>query len=125
MTTSSSGESPRVCVFDDSALPDAVAIWMADMIREAIDARGRADIALAGGSTPRRICEALASERHRTSIDWTRVHIYFGDERAVAPTHPDSNFRMAYDARLGSVPVPASQVYRVEAERGSPSLTAE
>ncbi len=57
-------------------------------------------VALAGGSTPRRLYERLAT----CEFDWEETNIFFGDERCVPPDHPDSNFRMANDALLSKVP---------------------
>jgi 6-phosphogluconolactonase len=51
-----------------------------------------------------------------SSIDWQRVDVFFGDERAVPPDHPDSNYLMVYRALLSRVPVPAGQVHRMKAE---------
>jgi len=58
-------------------------------------------IALAGGSTPRRLYETLASAKFRDRVPWERLELFFGDERSVAPDHPDSNFRMAREALEG------------------------
>ena len=72
----------------------ACADWLVDRLGAAIKARGVARIALAGGSTPRRLYQLLA-EKYREALEWPRVEFYFGDERNVPPDHPDSNFRMA------------------------------
>lgn len=57
-------------------------------------------IALAGGTTPRRCYERLAS----LDYPWTDVDVFFGDERCVPPDHPDSNFRMAHESLLSKIP---------------------
>ncbi len=49
-------------------------------------------------------------------IDWSKESIYFGDERAVPPTHPDSNFAMAKAALFDRVPLPAANIHRIHAE---------
>jgi 6-phosphogluconolactonase len=72
-------------------------------------------IALSGGSTPRRLYELLATPAFRTSVRWDTVALFFGDERAVPPDHPDSNYRMVREALLSAVPVTA---YRMPAETG-------
>lgn len=79
--------------------------------------QGSCSIALAGGNTPRPIYSLLASKPLVDQVDWTRVSVYWGDERAVPPDSPDSNYGMARDVLLGSVPVPAAHVHRMEAER--------
>lgn len=71
-------------------------------------------IALAGGSTPRAFYERLAS----AAYDWQRVEIFFGDERCVPADHPDSNFRMAWEALLSKV---AARVHRMAGEGCDPA----
>lgn len=78
--------------------------------------RGRFDVALTGGSTPRRMYEYLANARYAEQVAWPSVHIYFGDERCVPPHHPDSNFGMAYEALLRHVPLPSAQIQRMHGE---------
>ena len=69
-------------------------------------------VALSGGSTPKQLYRALAMS---PLIDWSRVELFFGDERAVPPTHPDSNFRMVKEALLDHAPAIA---HRMQAEEG-------
>ena len=76
---------------------------------------------LAGGRTPEPVYRELASA---SSIDWTRVDVFFGDERAVPPDHPDSNYLMVHRVLLSRVPVPAGQVHRMEAERSDQEAAA-
>ncbi|HEY2804928.1 MAG TPA: 6-phosphogluconolactonase [Gemmatimonadales bacterium] len=79
--------------------------------------QGSCSIALAGGSTPRPVYALLAAEPIVDQIDWRRVSVYFGDERAVPMDSPDSNYAMARDVLISRVPIPATQVHRMEAER--------
>lgn len=86
--------------------------------RSAIADHGRFTVALSGGSTPRAL-HALLVERTATDprlIDWSKVEVFFGDERHVPPDHPDSNFRMAKETLLSRVPIPQSQVHRMRCE---------
>jgi 6-phosphogluconolactonase len=85
--------------------------------REAVRDRGVFHVALAGGSTPRRLYERLAAARGDAALPWAETHVWFGDERAVGPEHDESNHRMAREALLRHVPVPAAQVHRMEGER--------
>ena len=62
--------------------------------REAIRTRGQCLVSLSGGSTPRPLYALLASEPHATRIDWSRTHLFWGDERCVGPEQPESNYRM-------------------------------
>lgn len=88
--------------------------WIA-VSRAAIEQRGVLHVALAGGSTPKRLYQLLAQPDYRARIDWARVHVYFGDERAVPPEHADSNFRMAHEALLAHIDIPADNVHRMVA----------
>jgi 6-phosphogluconolactonase len=75
-------------------------------------------IALAGGSTPRALYRLLADPAapFRARVDWQAVHFFWGDERHVPPDHPDSNFRMACEAMLDHLQVPAAHVHRIAGE---------
>lgn len=92
---------------------------IAALIEGSIRARSSATVCLAGGRTPAGLYDLLADDRHpwRHRIDWTRVHLFWGDERHVPPDHPDSNFGMAYRTLVSRVPIPLAQVYRIEGER--------
>jgi 6-phosphogluconolactonase len=104
--------APTVVVAADlSALVDATAARIRDVAAAAIAARGRFRVALAGGSTPRALYPRLTD-----GIDWPRVEVFFGDERAVPPDDPQSNYRMARETLLARVPLPAAAVHRWRAE---------
>jgi 6-phosphogluconolactonase len=75
-------------------------------------------VALSGGSTPRRLYETLAAAPFREQVPWERVHVFWGDERAVPPDHPGSNYRMARETLLEHVPLPPRNVHRVRGELG-------
>jgi 6-phosphogluconolactonase len=106
--------TPNVTVFPDGeAIARAVAEKFIVLAKDAIAARGRFSVALAGGSTPKRTYEILATDEFRGQVDWPNVYAFFGDERCVAPDHADSNFRMATNALLAHVP---ANVYRMVGE---------
>lgn len=108
-------------IFDDlEALSRGAAALLAGIARDSVAARGRFSVALAGGDTPRRTYELLAGESFRDRIDWARAHIFWGDERCVAPDHPRSNARMAREALLRGVPVPAGQVHPMDCRPSPP-----
>ena len=94
-------------------LAEAAARDFAARAQEAIDERGRFAVALAGGSTPKTTYEALAGD-YADRLDWSEVHVFFGDERTVSPDHEDSNYRSAYEALLSRVPV--GSVHRMRGE---------
>jgi 6-phosphogluconolactonase len=68
---------------------------------------------LAGGSTPKATYGILARD-YAERIDWSRVHVFFGDERNVPPDHEDANYRMAREALLDHVPI--GGVHRMRGE---------
>ncbi|MBA3424728.1 MAG: 6-phosphogluconolactonase [Rubrobacteraceae bacterium] len=104
----------KILVYEDKVdLAEAAARDFARRAGEAIDERGRFAVALAGGSTPKATYETLARD-YAGEVDWGRVHVFFGDERAVPPSHEDSNYRMAKDALLDHVSV--GSVHRMRGE---------
>ena len=72
-------------------------------------------LALSGGSTPAVLFDHLALE-YTDKINWSKVHLYWGDERCVPPDHPESNYRMAYEKFIRYVDIPASNIHRVKGE---------
>lgn len=79
------------------------------------DERGVFTWALSGGSTPKAIFQKLSKE-YKDRLDWGRVNLFWSDERSCAPDHPDSNYRMAMDAGLQTLPIPENQIFRMQAE---------
>lgn len=108
-------------IFDDpEALSRGAADFFVRLARQAVAARGRFSVALSGGGTPRRTYELLAQPPYRDRVDWGRTHLFWGDERCVAPDDPRSNARMAREALLRHVPIPAAQVHPLDC-RPSPA----
>jgi 6-phosphogluconolactonase len=81
--------------------------------RDSIHDHKEFSVALSGGSTPRRMYELLATDRFRARVEWSRVHIFFGDERMVHSKHPESNYRMAHEALISHVPIPPENVHPI------------
>jgi 6-phosphogluconolactonase len=102
-------------------LAGQAAQWLELEVTRAIAERGSCGICLAGGRTPEPVYRELAAG---SSIDWTRVDVFFGDERAVPPDHPDSNYLTVHLALLSRVPIPSGQVHRMEAERADREAAA-
>ncbi len=99
---------------DAEALSSAAARRWVTLATETGAARGEFHVALSGGATPKRLYERLAAAPLAREVDWSRVHIYFTDERSVPPDHQDSNFRMASEALLRHVLIPPGQIHRIE-----------
>jgi 6-phosphogluconolactonase len=78
-------------------------------------------MALSGGSTPRHMHEILAQRPH---VDWSKVHVFWGDERTVPPDHEESNFRMAKESLLERVSVPNDHIHRMAGEK-DPDVAAK
>lgn len=91
----------------------------------AIEDHGTFYVALSGGSTPKAIYQALASEKYRDKLDWNHVHLFWGDERSAAPDSADSNYRMAMDSGMGKLPIPKNQIHRMVAETDIENNAAE
>jgi len=104
---------------DPDALCDAAAKEVAAMIQFVQSVQGHCALALAGGRTPRGIYERLA---RRCDLDWSNVELVFGDERAVPPDDPQSNYRMVSEALLAHLPQSPDErplVHRIEGELGA------
>jgi 6-phosphogluconolactonase len=90
---------------------------------DAIADHGRFTVALTGGRTPRDTYELIASEAYASRLDWSRVHVFWGDERCVPPMDEASNYGMARATLLAHVPIPAGNVHRMRGE-DEPSAAA-
>lgn len=106
----------RVCR-DAAAVARAAARQFVDWAWQSIAREGSFIVALSGGSTPREMYRLLATPEYRAQVDWPRVQLFWGDERAVPPDHPDSNYGMVRRELLLNVPIPPQNVHRMEAER--------
>lgn len=109
--------SRHVVVETPGAFAHRAAAWLAETMADVLAARARCALALSGGATPRPVYATLAAPELASRVDWNGVEVYFGDERAVPHDHVDSNWRMAMEALLSRVPIPAAQIHRMEAER--------
>lgn len=90
----------------------------------ALEGRGRFDLALAGGHTPKRLYEILAAE-FSEAIDWNRTHLFWGDERYVAPEDPLSNYRMAREALIEPLALPSANVHPMPTSLTDPDDAAQ
>jgi 6-phosphogluconolactonase len=100
-------------IHDSSQLANVAAQRIAAAMVATIAKEGGVSLALAGGTTPRAAYEALAKI---PGIDWGKVSVYFGDERAVPPSDPDSNYRMADDALFRQVALLPANIHRIHGE---------
>ena len=92
-----------------------------EKVYAAIAQRDRFTLVLSGGSTPKPLCEAMS----RQDLPWDKIHIFWGDERYVPPTHADSNEKMAREAWLNRVEIPAENIHPMPTEAGDPAADAQ
>jgi 6-phosphogluconolactonase len=90
--------------------------------RSAIGAQGRFTVALSGGSTPKALYSLLAA--NYANFAWNRIFLFFGDERHVSPTDPESNYRMVQESLLSKITIPTENVFRVPAENPDAAAAA-
>jgi len=102
----------------------AAARELVELARAAIAERGRFCVALSGGSTPRRLYEILGAAPRWAELDWRRVEFFWGDERAVPPEHPESNYGVAAAVLLGKLGVAAQRIHRIRGELPDPEQAA-
>jgi 6-phosphogluconolactonase len=95
---------------DGPTLATDLAEWLT---AKAVAHTGRFAICLSGGSTPQALYEKLATDPYKSRFPWDRSHWFFGDERFVPHDDHDSNYRMAREALLDHVPIPAAQIYPI------------
>jgi 6-phosphogluconolactonase len=117
---------PKITVYpDNETLVSSTADYIADQAARAIAERGRFTLALSGGNTPKPVYALLATREYRDRIDWSKVLIFFGDERCVPPTDPQSNYLMVRTALLDHVPLPPENVYRIRGEESPEKAAAD
>ncbi|HEY9639098.1 MAG TPA: 6-phosphogluconolactonase [Coleofasciculaceae cyanobacterium] len=108
-------------------LPDKAALiqrslqLVLEKLQVAIVERGQFTIALAGGSTPKPLYEAIAAQ----DLPWDKIHVFWGDERYVPSDHPDSNQGMARQAWLNKVPIPAANIHPMPTDAADPAIAAQ
>ena len=97
--------------------PDFVLAALADFIveksKEAISKNGRFNVALSGGSSPKKLYELLASDLYKKRIEWSNVFFFFGDERYVPLYHRDSNYLMTVHALFEPLSISNDNIFSV------------
>lgn len=110
--------TPAFIVGEDlEALSLALAERIVAVASEVVARSGRCAIALAGGSTPRRLYQLLAAGDRRVTLSWPAVCWWWSDERCVPPDDRESNFRLALETLLGPAGVGPERIHRIEGER--------
>lgn len=108
---------PHIEVFPDlAALSLAAANQFVSLAQQAHTTNQPFTVALNGGGTPERLFILLGQTPFQEQVDWSGVHIFWGDERCVLPNTPGSNYQQAWTAWLQYVPIPAENIHRVRGE---------
>jgi 6-phosphogluconolactonase len=92
----------------------SLANYFVNCANEAINKNDKFSVALSGGNSPKKLYELLASADFKSKIDWKKVYFFFGDERYVCHTDPDSNYLMAKTALFDHLDIDESQIYKVD-----------
>ena len=106
---------------DPVTLASRIAHWMTDLARAKTD---RFAVALSGGSTPKTLYQVLAGPQFLKAFPWERTHWFWGDERFVPHSDPESNFRMASEAMLSHAPVPVGNIHPIPTVGVTPEESA-
>jgi 6-phosphogluconolactonase len=94
----------------------ASARMFADRVKQAVDRRGVARVAISGGSTPQAAFKLLAAEPFAATVPWEKLLLFWVDERCVGPESPQSNYGVCRELLLSKVPIPAANIFRMEGE---------
>ncbi|MCY7346922.1 MAG: 6-phosphogluconolactonase [Pyrinomonadaceae bacterium] len=112
-------ENRKVTVLNNlEELSRAAAAKFVELAQSGIAAKGSFTVALAGGSTPKKLYELLADENEsfRAEVDWRKINFFWGDERCVAPDSDESNYRMANESLLKPLNISPSNIHRFKSE---------
>lgn len=101
---------------DAGELSQRAAELFVALAKEAVAATGRFTVALSGGSTPKALFSLLVSDWFLPRVAWSKVYLFWGDERCVPPDHPDSNYGVARAAMLDKAPIPPQNVFPMPTE---------
>ena len=117
---------PKITVYpDNESLISNAAAFLTELAVQSISERGRFTLALSGGNTPRPVYARLATTGYRDRLDWSKVQVFFGDERCMPPDDPQSNYRMCRTALFEQVPLPAGNIHRIRGEDAPDKAAAD
>jgi 6-phosphogluconolactonase len=107
----------KVKIFPDpAALSRAAAEQFIEIANNATEAHDIFSVALSGGTTPQLLYSLLGSEPFSERVNWSKTHIFWGDERCVPPDNPESNYLKAHQVLLNHVPIPEENIHRILTE---------
>lgn len=108
---------------DTESTINAIASFLIALAGKAIKEHDKFDVALSGGSTPRRLYELLANE-YADAIDWKKVFFFFGDERNVPENDKDNNGKMARDSLFDPLRIAPAQIFYIQTALGHAAAAA-
>jgi 6-phosphogluconolactonase len=97
---------------DAQATSAACAKHILQQLEKKIAGAGKASLAISGGTTPK----LLFGEMAKAKFDWSKLHLFWVDERGVPPTDSQSNYKLAKENLIDAAKLPASNVHRIQAE---------
>lgn len=97
-------------------LADGLATWLCNLVQSTLQNQEYFTLVLSGGGTPKLLFRKLASEKYIDKINWKRVHIFWGDERAVPFGDERNNAKMAFDYLLDAINIPAAQIHKIRTD---------
>lgn len=101
---------------DIEKLSEGLASWMCDLIQSTLHNQEFFTLVLSGGSTPKSLFKKLASPEFKDKIDWKRIQLFWGDERAVPFSDDRNNAKMAHDILIDHLDIPATQVHAMRTD---------
>ena len=113
----------RIAIIDSNSIDSYIANKVVEIGNKFIKEKGFFTLVLPGGSTPKPVIKYLTSQC-RDKLDWDKVHLLWGDERAVGPDHQDSNFKMAMDNGFKDL-IPDQSIHRIKGESADLDLAAK
>jgi 6-phosphogluconolactonase len=96
---------------DKDEMSHQLALWICEVISDSLKNQEFFSLVLSGGSTPKLLFEKLASPEFKDRINWKRIHIFWGDERAVPFSDERNNAKMAFDILIDHIEIPHDQVH--------------
>lgn len=116
---------PLIEIVQSRSFGAALADEIVMLIQDSIDEFGKCCIALAGGSTPSSTYRLLGRPPHAQDIDWSCVHLFWGDERWVKQDDTQSNYRMTRETLIDHVSIPSENVHPVNTLADTPEIAAQ
>lgn len=92
----------------------SVALYFIKIVNAAIDDKGVVHVALAGGNSPKKLYELLATNEYKNQVDWSKLNFFFGDERYVPWDDAQSNSLMIQKSLFDPLKIPASQIFKID-----------